>query len=158
MVEEGASDKSEVLSPAQVCTAWLPRQVVHGVASALLVGIDPPVGTGVSASSYTDYMSKVDAMQAMREARYAATQARIAARTATPSTTSGVASRPVAARPVIEPGGGARPAQPSTAPEPSTVPPAGDTVEVEELCGHRSMNNRNCRRPAGHAEKNHRYN
>jgi hypothetical protein len=29
--------------------------------------------------------------------------------------------------------------------------------EQVELCGHRNIGNKSCRRPAGHPEKNHRY-
>ena len=50
-------------------------------------------------------------------------------------------------------------------PEAQDVPRAREVPQQEEapeqeeaLCGHRSMNNRKCRRPAGHPEKNHRYN
>lgn len=76
----------------------------------------------IDRTPYSERMSKTDAMQAMREARYAATLAR-------------------------------------TAQAPDRVVPAATTpvLTAEQLCGHRSMNNRNCRRPAGHPEKNHRY-
>lgn len=103
-------------------------------------------------------MSKVSAMQAMREARYA-----------------GARSRPVGPVQRVAPGPSAAPTTsspddpapyPQSSPGPAaTADPALELPEhIEEpaaeeaLCGHRSMNNRNCRRPAGHAEKNHRYN
>ena len=79
-------------------------------------------------------MSKVDAQRAMREARYAAEHAAAAGR---------------------------RKAAPAKAPAPATdvagAAPAVAASDDAGLCGHRSMNNRTCRRPAGHAEKNHRY-
>lgn len=79
-------------------------------------------------------MSKVDAQRAMREARYAAEHAAASAR---------------------------RKTAPAKAPAPPpAVASAAPTVAAGDdagLCGHRSMNNRTCRRPAGHAEKNHRY-
>lgn len=35
--------------------------------------------------------------------------------------------------------------------------PAADAAPPDALCGHRSLGSRTCTRPAGHAEKNHRY-
>lgn len=110
-------------------------------------------------------MSKVSAMQAMREARYAA------ARTSRPAATAA----PVAPirRPSTQPLDDESPQppdalDPAVAAEmltPAFVSPsvdgavqADDATPAEALCGHRSMNNRSCRRPAGHPEKNHRYN
>jgi hypothetical protein len=89
-------------------------------------------------------MSKVDALRAMREARFAAYEAQAAA-----------ARR----------GGAGRTATPAQAPAPEPRPakaakaakqPAGD-AETDRVCGHRSIGNKSCQRPAGHAEKNHRY-
>jgi hypothetical protein len=88
-------------------------------------------------------MSKVDAQRAMREAKYARVRA------------SGPTRREAAAR-----------EQPPTAPTsgpPSTPAPAvaeaAPTLAAPsaEGCGHKSMNGRTCTRPAGHAEKSHRY-
>lgn len=78
-------------------------------------------------------MSKIDAMRAMREARYAER----AAGTKTPGTVRTALVRPSPAAAGTD----------STAPEPS-----GET-----LCGHRSMNGRTCTREHGHAAKSHRY-
>jgi len=38
-----------------------------------------------------------------------------------------------------------------------TEPRAVREVALPDLCGHRSISNKYCIRPAGHAEKNHRY-
>jgi len=102
-------------------------------------------------------MSKVDAMQAMREARYAA---RAANKTATSGQPASAAPR---RRPTLESEG---PVASTAAPADRGGSPAVQTLRAvpeveaevsEALCGHRSMNNRLCRRPAGHSEKNHRY-
>ncbi len=91
-------------------------------------------------------MSKVNAMQAIREAKYAARM-------------SGPAAKMAAPAPVKPPGNAAptarQPAGSAGAPE---EPARAELAELAEVrCGHRSMNNRSCTRPAGHAEKNHRY-
>lgn len=75
-------------------------------------------------------MTKVDALRAMREARYAENQKRAA----------GGGTKPAAPR---------APKKPAAAPEPETAP--------EGLCGHKSMNGRSCTREAGHPQKSHRY-
>lgn len=92
-------------------------------------------------------MSKMDALRAMREARYAEMTAR--------STT------PAAAR--------TKPATTKAAPKaaPKTTPKATakettakETTEepaTEALCGHRNMSGRTCTREQGHAAKSHRY-
>jgi hypothetical protein len=74
-------------------------------------------------------MSKVDAQRAMRQARYAATS----------------------------PSSGNRGAGPPD--QPAAVPAAELTSPRDgaELCGHRSMGNKTCRRTAGHEETSHRY-
>jgi hypothetical protein len=36
-------------------------------------------------------------------------------------------------------------------------PVADSPIETQGLCGHRNIGNKSCQRPAGHAEKNHRY-
>ncbi len=82
-------------------------------------------------------MSKIDAMRAMREAKYAARQARAGA----PGETT--------ARRVAAPPAGA----PSTVDPPAAATPHG----ADARCGHRSMNGRTCTREQGHAAKSHRY-
>ncbi|MDQ2740497.1 MAG: hypothetical protein M3Y35_18180 [Actinomycetota bacterium] len=106
-------------------------------------------------------MSKVNAMQAIREARYAARSNRPsvpAARTAPTAHSAALTSaEAVAAGPIQAPDT----AGPLPLAQAGSEGGATDEVaatEEEALCGHRSMNNRNCRRPAGHPEKNHRYN
>ncbi|MGO4254988.1 hypothetical protein [Marmoricola sp. RAF53] len=84
-------------------------------------------------------MSKLDAMRAMREANYAASQAR--------------ADKPAAAT---------RP-KPATAAAPksraATQARAGSAADPagEELCGHRNMSGRTCTREKAHSAKSHRY-
>ncbi|SDP19931.1 hypothetical protein SAMN04515671_3222 [Nakamurella panacisegetis] len=100
-------------------------------------------------------MSKVDAMQAMREARYAARLA---------PTSTATASRPIpAARKKATAVGTSAPetdqgGETDRAVDTDQAVGSGPVADEEALCGHRSMNNRSCRRPAGHSEKNHRYN
>lgn len=77
-------------------------------------------------------MSKLDAVRAMREARYAETQAR-----------AGGAPAPTRARPA---------AVVPAAPTPPDAEPADDG-----RCGHRNMSGRTCTRERGHAAKTHRY-
>lgn len=79
-------------------------------------------------------MSKVDAMRALREARYAAASKGAPAATPRPSTQ-------------------ARPAPSKAA---TTVAPAADGA----LCGHRNMGGKSCTRELDHVKngtKNHRY-
>ena len=78
-------------------------------------------------------MSKVDALRAMREAKYA--------RNGAPPVTGGAVTASTQSRPA------ARKAQPAAAAE----------APDDELCGHRNMGGKSCSRPAGHSEKNHRY-
>ncbi len=87
-------------------------------------------------------MSKVDALRALREARYAAA--------AVPTVTAKAAPAKVTSAP-----GSAKP-KPAAKPKPS-APPTTAAESSPELCGHRSMNGRSCTRPGGHSEKNHRY-
>jgi hypothetical protein len=78
-------------------------------------------------------MSKMDALRAMREARFEQAQAR---------------------------GGPVTPARPVRTPTRTPAPPAAATPEVdgaETLCGHRAISGRTCTREAGHAAKSHRY-
>ena len=85
-------------------------------------------------------MSKVDALRAMREAKYARNGAPPAAGPAPSKTSSKTPTRAPVAR--------------------ATSGPADVTAAAEdadELCGHRNMGGKSCSRPAGHSEKNHRY-
>ena len=77
-------------------------------------------------------MTKIDAMRAMREARYEASRRPAVSPTAAPDTKPHVPHRAKTAEAVPEP------AQ------------AG-------LCGHRAISGRTCTRDAGHAAKSHRY-
>ena len=86
-------------------------------------------------------MSKMDALRAMREARYAQSATPTARPTARPSTP------PVAPTPV-------RTARPAASSAPAETPAADD---AEALCGHRNMGGRTCTREQGHAAKSHRY-
>ncbi|TNM39563.1 hypothetical protein FHP29_11820 [Nocardioides albidus] len=80
-------------------------------------------------------MSKMDAVRAMREARYAENQAR--------ATRSGPAARRV---------------KPANAVPVAPVPADGTDEGADEgLCGHRNMSGRTCTRERGHAAKSHRY-
>jgi hypothetical protein len=94
-------------------------------------------------------MSKVDAQRAMREARYAAGQTAQDGRAA-PSAAAPKAAAPVAAPDGPKPVRKRTAAPPSPAKEPAATPAGG-------LCGHRSIGNKSCSRPAAHPEKNHRY-
>jgi hypothetical protein len=82
-------------------------------------------------------MSKMDALRAMREARY---EARSKPPAKSPTTAAPKAMKSAASRPAVAP--------PATA-EPDT---AG-----EQLCGHRAISGRTCTREHGHAAKSHRY-
>jgi hypothetical protein len=86
-------------------------------------------------------MSKMDALRAMREAKYAANAKRSA--TATP--------RSAATKPAVAP---AAPVSRKTAA--SSAAPAGSSADAP-ACGHRNMSGRTCTREAGHAAKSHRY-
>ncbi len=84
-------------------------------------------------------MSKMDALRAMREARYEE-QAKRAAGASSP------ARRPAAT-----------PKKRAAAPAPAAAAAATETPAGDELCGHRSINGRTCTRERGHTAKNHRY-
>lgn len=84
-------------------------------------------------------MSKMDALRAMREARYAEAVDRAAQAKKTPTTTPKATPKATTRPPVAPPE--------ATAPEQA---PDG-------RCGHRSINGRTCTREAGHAAKSHRY-
>lgn len=86
-------------------------------------------------------MSKMDNLRAMREARYAAAQAR--------TTPAAPATRPTRA---------AAAARPPVAPdEPAPAAAGADPEPGDELCGHRNMGGRSCTREKGHTAKSHRY-
>jgi len=131
-------------------------------------------------------MSKVDAQRAMREARYAAFQAGRAARS-TPAAgpAPARAAAPAPEKPAPEKPAPEKPAPERPAPVESLevrVAPAGEVTPAAEVnlvqapaaevadasgasepaaeeqrCGHRNLGGKTCSRPAGHAEKNHRY-
>ena len=86
-------------------------------------------------------MSKMDALRAMREAKYAANQTR-------------GATAPAAAAPRAKPAAAKAPVAP-------VAPPVGAGQEpeavVDELCGHRNMSGRTCTREKAHSAKSHRY-
>ena len=83
-------------------------------------------------------MSKMDNLRAMREAKYAAAQAR-------PKTA------PAAGAPA------AKTAAPKRAAKPAAAAPSDEVATTEELCGHKNMSGRTCTREQGHAAKSHRY-
>lgn len=93
-------------------------------------------------------MSKMDALRAMREARYAEAQARSGKPATSRATTSNKAEpeKKAAAK---------RPAK-KAASAPATAATDAATA-TEELCGHRNMSGRTCTREKGHAAKSHRY-
>lgn len=117
-------------------------------------------------------MSKVDAQRAMRDARYAAYAAKrkaaSAPATASPSTTAEAIPAhvpdsgdvtpmaPDDVETVVVLPAGAPASAARTSPTPSADPDPDPDAEAQ-LCGHRNIGNKSCRRPAGHAEKNHRY-
>ena len=88
-------------------------------------------------------MSKVDALRALREAKYAADRA---------AAPAGTPKKPAAARPVAATA--SKPARSARASS-AMVEPAGE--ETEARCGHRNMGGKSCTRPENHSEKNHRY-
>ncbi|MEQ7848467.1 hypothetical protein [Nocardioides kribbensis] len=85
-------------------------------------------------------MSKMDALRAMREARYEEAAARAAKPGAAPARPAVRRSAPAAKRPAK--------AAAATPVEPGAEP---------GLCGHRNMSGRTCTRELGHAAKSHRY-
>ena len=86
-------------------------------------------------------MSKMDAVRAMREARYAEAQAR-AAKPAARQKPAPAKAEPAKAEP-------AKAAKPPAA--------SAESPSTDELCGHRNMSGRTCTRERGHAAKSHRY-
>jgi hypothetical protein len=97
-------------------------------------------------------MSKLDALRAMREAKYARDSASGPTRREAAAAAAGGAV-PVAPAAPAAPKAAAKKRTPSTSAKtkPVAEAPAG------EACGHRSMNGRACTREAGHSEKSHRY-
>ena len=92
-------------------------------------------------------MSKMDALRAMREARYAETTERAA---------KAASAKPAAAKPAVAPPAAAKPlARPAVTR--TTDAPAQAAPDADELCGHRNMGGRTCTREKGHAAKSHRY-
>ncbi|NGZ99737.1 hypothetical protein G5V59_03470 [Nocardioides sp. W3-2-3] len=81
-------------------------------------------------------MSKMDAVRAMREARYAEAQARAASPAKKAAPAKATPTRASAAK--------------ATAPE-------EDAPQADGLCGHRNMSGRTCTREQGHPQKSHRY-
>jgi hypothetical protein len=105
-------------------------------------------------------MSKVEAQRAMREARFAAYRAsRAAADTPTTNPPPKAAVRTPASPPAVPDAEAVVPAAGDlTVPaEPESLTPSAAPSGEPELCGHRNIGNKSCRRPAGHAEANHRY-
>jgi hypothetical protein len=83
-------------------------------------------------------MSKMDALRAMREARYEQAAARATKPASAPKTTR---------RPAVAPSEAQAEAPAVTA----------EAANEPELCGHRNMGGRTCTREHGHAAKSHRY-
>ena len=83
-------------------------------------------------------MSKVDAMRAMREAKYAR---------------GGKPPDPPGTPAAKAPAGARRPAVRAV----KVASPVEEDAATDELCGHRNMGGKSCSRPSGHSEKNHRY-
>ena len=98
-------------------------------------------------------MSKMDALRAMREARYAETTARAA---------KNAAARPAAAKPAVAPPASVpvpAKAVPANAAPANAAPGSGVDAQADDdaLCGHRNMSGRTCTREKAHAAKSHRY-
>lgn len=91
-------------------------------------------------------MSKVDALRAMREEKYARLQAGAKARPA-PTVTAAATAAPAKAVPAT------KAATKSAKPAAEPAEPAAEGA----TCGHQSMNGRACTREAGHPQKSHRY-
>jgi hypothetical protein len=93
-------------------------------------------------------MSKLDAVRALREARFNQERSRQTTSADTPRAAQRAAARATA--PVAP----AAPVAPETAP---TVAAATPPSTADELCGHPGKRGRTCRRERGHAAKTHRY-
>lgn len=102
------------------------------------------------ASSTLEIMSKLDAQRAMRAAKYDAAH-------------TGASSRPArssAPGPELADGlkSSSKPRSKTSAKARKTAAVVPDTDEASpELCGHRSMAGKSCKRPLGHSETSHRY-
>ena len=90
-------------------------------------------------------MSKLDAQRAMRAAKYDAAHGASSTRAPARPAAAGAATTPRATK-----------ATAKSRAKAAVVVPADDEA-VPELCGHRSMAGKACKRPAGHPETNHRY-
>ena len=88
-------------------------------------------------------MSKVDALRALREAKYAADRA---------AAPAGPVRKTAVARPAAATTG-----KPARSSKTSSPPAALEATETEARCGHRNMGGKSCTRPENHSEKNHRY-
>lgn len=86
-------------------------------------------------------MSKMDALRAMREAKYEAAQKT--------SQKAGAKAPQASTRPPVAP--------PATSPAAQAQPEKTDAAQPDALCGHRNMSGRTCTREHGHAAKSHRY-
>jgi hypothetical protein len=113
-------------------------------------------------------VSKVDALRALREAKYAARAEQLKeggqplARAATKPAPVTEATAAAQETPAAQPGPMVRAAPPARPVpigqgDPVTNADTDTTDGAPALCGHRNIGNKTCRRPAGHAEKNHRY-
>lgn len=109
-------------------------------------------------------MSKVDAQRAMREAKYARLRAsgptrREAAAQAAPEPDALVeeVAAPTSLAPKAKKPRAAKAAPPAAEPGAEDALLPVEAPATDGLCGHKSMNGRACTRPAGHAEKSHRY-
>lgn len=110
-------------------------------------------------------MSKVDALRALREARYAARPT--SAPAGAPRTVARVPAAPVGLEPVAgeattakatrTAGKTARKPAAGTVSKATSTPSGSEAAAASATCGHRSMNGRTCTRDLGHTEKNHRY-
>jgi hypothetical protein len=127
-----------------------------------------PVVVEGYASGYESPVSKVDAQRAMREARYARqTQAPPAPGPprARVSPIQVVAPVEISSAEVDSADLGPVDVLTAGGPDVAMVDPAvspemvvsGVDPASEPVCGHRNMGGKSCQRPAGHAEKNHRY-
>jgi hypothetical protein len=93
-------------------------------------------------------MSKLDAVRALREARYEKTMAQAR---------GGPSQMPKARPRVAPPTPAARPALRAVPDVAGPVTVSDEAEATEELCGHRNMGGRTCTRERGHSAKSHRY-
>jgi hypothetical protein len=93
-------------------------------------------------------MSKMDALRAMREARYEE-----AAASRKPPVSAGGVAR--SAAPGVRPT--RRPSPEGAHGTPTDTLPTDEASPEESLCGHRSISGRTCTREQGHAATSHRY-